>query len=103
MNASKPKLGSDDEDYWKHTNLSVGWDHGCRLRHGQPTWYFSFMGRRAKMIEWNKSKNSGGRGGRARYGRGGHDGVEGVANGVGGLDIGASAKEDGAEYVLPPL
>ena len=89
MDASKPKLSSNDEDYWKHDNLGVGWDEGCRVSHDQPTWYFSFMGRRGKMMEWNRNKSSGGRGGRGGYGRGGHHGVEGVANGVGVLDSSA--------------
>lgn len=28
------------------------WDHGCQVEHGQPTWYFSFMGRREVMTKW---------------------------------------------------
>lgn len=52
MDASKPKFGDADEDYWKHAE-NRNWDNGCRIRHLQPTWYFSFMGRRQKMIEFN--------------------------------------------------
>lgn len=39
--------GDRDEDYWKHNELKK-WDTGCRVKHGEPTWYFSFMGRREK-------------------------------------------------------
>lgn len=58
MDASKPKLGDADEDYWRHSKLGVQWDLGCRVRHKQPTWYFSFLGRRAKMTNWiNRPRN----------------------------------------------
>ena len=84
MNISKPKLGDADEDYWHHSDLGVGWDKGCRIRHGQPSWYFSFMGRKEKMIEWRQrirnNLNHGG-GPRNRGLRGNYeemvDGVEG--------------------------
>jgi len=36
------KTGDVDEDYWYHDFQQV-WDNGCRIRHGQSTWYFSFM------------------------------------------------------------
>ncbi|KAK3718302.1 hypothetical protein LTR37_005115 [Vermiconidia calcicola] len=52
MNTSKPKFGDADEDYWKHSRQGVSWDFNCRIRHGQPSWYFSFMGRKQKMMEW---------------------------------------------------
>ncbi|PYH65897.1 uncharacterized protein BO88DRAFT_418063 [Aspergillus vadensis CBS 113365] len=39
--------GDRDEDYWKHNDMQK-WDTGCRVRHGEPSWYFSFMGRREK-------------------------------------------------------
>ena len=39
--------GDRDEDYWKHNDMKK-WDTGCRVKHGEPTWYFSFMGRREK-------------------------------------------------------
>lgn len=48
MNKERPKFGDDDEDYWHHNRMKDKWDESCRLTHGQPTWYFSFMGRRAK-------------------------------------------------------
>ncbi|RAH40447.1 uncharacterized protein BO95DRAFT_457380 [Aspergillus brunneoviolaceus CBS 621.78] len=35
------KGGDRDRDYWAY-------DVGCRIKHGEPTWYFSFMGRREK-------------------------------------------------------
>jgi hypothetical protein len=37
-----------DADYWTHARQE-NWDAGCPIRHGQPTWYFSFMGRKADM------------------------------------------------------
>ena len=49
MDRSKPKTGDEDSDYWQHNELQEGeWDSGCRVSHGQPTWYFSFMGRKEK-------------------------------------------------------
>ncbi|GLA02321.1 hypothetical protein AnigIFM60653_001724 [Aspergillus niger] len=39
--------GDRDDDYWMHNELR-NWDRGCRIKHGEPTWYFSFMGRREK-------------------------------------------------------
>lgn len=39
--------GDRDDDYWRHNELR-NWDSGCRIKHGEPTWYFSFMGRREK-------------------------------------------------------
>jgi hypothetical protein len=55
MDASKPKFGDADEDYWKHDERR-NWDGDCRIKHGQPSWYFSFMGRRQKMIEFQKNR-----------------------------------------------
>ncbi|CAJ2506015.1 Uu.00g001450.m01.CDS01 [Anthostomella pinea] len=40
----KFKEGGGDWDYWRHNKIQQ-WDKGCRIRHGQPSWYFSFMGR----------------------------------------------------------
>ena len=99
MDASKPKLSSEDEDYWKHTKLDIPWDAGCRISHDQPTWYFSFMGRKAKMMEWRKEKQQ--NGGRSHYrrgfqGRGTGAGTnaattapttDDVANGVAGVEL----------------
>ena len=49
MDRSKPKTRDEDSDYWQHNKLRPGeWDHNCRVNHGQPTWYFSFMGRKAR-------------------------------------------------------
>ncbi|KAK0513132.1 hypothetical protein JMJ35_004118 [Cladonia borealis] len=47
LNRSKPKLKDPDMDYWRHHTLKEHeWITGCRFRHKQPTWYFSFMGRK---------------------------------------------------------
>ena len=81
MNSSNPKLGDADEDYWKHTNLCVHWDAGCRIRHQQPTWYFSFLGRRQKMVEWvDRSHNYNSRGCGQGYEQGGGDIGKGTAS-----------------------
>ncbi|QDS75098.1 hypothetical protein FKW77_007093 [Venturia effusa] len=47
MNASKRKTSRDeklDENdvYWIH-NQTRQWDEDCRVTHGQPTWYYSYM------------------------------------------------------------
>lgn len=58
MDKSKPKTEDYDLDYWYHSELGStgqsGWDSGCCVRHGEPTWYFSFMGR--KEDRWAMQK-----------------------------------------------
>ncbi|CAG5181843.1 uncharacterized protein ALTATR162_LOCUS9863 [Alternaria atra] len=46
MDRSKPRGDNLDDEYAKH-NQSVGgrWDTQCRIKHGQPTWYISWLGR----------------------------------------------------------
>ncbi|KAL8927226.1 MAG: hypothetical protein Q9208_002402 [Pyrenodesmia sp. 3 TL-2023] len=39
------KTENDNKDYWRH-NEQKEWDKECRATHGEPTWYFSFMGRK---------------------------------------------------------
>lgn len=47
LDKSKPKTKDEDTDYWEHNNFEGGrYDSGCHIDHGQPTWYFSFMGRK---------------------------------------------------------
>ncbi|KAI4126790.1 MAG: hypothetical protein LQ338_003575 [Usnochroma carphineum] len=47
LDHSKPKTGDIDQDYWCHDKLKeYEWVHGCRFPHKQPTWYFSFNGRK---------------------------------------------------------
>ncbi|KAL9595897.1 MAG: hypothetical protein Q9219_006165 [cf. Caloplaca sp. 3 TL-2023] len=62
MDRTKPKTGSEDSDYWMHDMLlETEWDDGCRFSHGQPTWYFSFMGRkeaRDRFLEIKRSRSS---------------------------------------------
>ncbi|KAF7864262.1 uncharacterized protein EAF02_010230 [Botrytis sinoallii] len=49
MSISKPKDGKNvDAAYWQHDTLRQ-YSMGCRVQHGQPTWYWSFMGRRTQM------------------------------------------------------
>ena len=47
MDRTKPVTKDADMDYWKHNTLRESeFIRGCRTgEHGQPTWYFSFMGR----------------------------------------------------------
>lgn len=57
MSISKPKFGGDtDGDYWVHARQHGSWDAKCRIHHKQPSWYFSFMGRAEKMIEWKEKQ-----------------------------------------------
>ncbi|OJJ96891.1 hypothetical protein ASPACDRAFT_46419 [Aspergillus aculeatus ATCC 16872] len=42
------KGGDRDRDYWAYMLPRDRYDVGCRIKHGEPTWYFSFMGRREK-------------------------------------------------------
>ena len=47
LDRSKPKSKDPDMDYWRHNELKEHqWVTGCRVRHKQPSWYFSFMGRK---------------------------------------------------------
>ena len=63
LDRSKPKLGDRDNDYWSHVDMDAeDWDRGCRINHGEPTWYFSFMGRKEDMGQFMKAQ--GGRGAR---------------------------------------
>lgn len=52
MSSNKNKL-NEDSDYWTHAERRE-YDDGCRIKHGQPTWYFSFMGRKEKMDIFQK-------------------------------------------------
>jgi len=56
---TKSKFGDHDADYWHHADRHVAWDSECRVNHDQPSWYFSFMGRRGKMVQWTKAKRTG--------------------------------------------
>ncbi|GIC86439.1 uncharacterized protein Aud_002811 [Aspergillus udagawae] len=40
--------GNTDQDYWFHNEWKESYDSNCRISHGEPTWYFSFMGRKEK-------------------------------------------------------
>ena len=47
MDRSKSKLRDHHEDYWHHDRMEErGYSRHCRFTHGQPTWYFSFLGRK---------------------------------------------------------
>lgn len=50
MDTSKSMTGLKEyhDDYWRHNEVRDRYDSLCRIRHGEPTWYFSFMGRRER-------------------------------------------------------
>jgi hypothetical protein len=48
MMCSSKNKQNEDSDYWTHADPRV-YDAHCRIKHGQPTWYFSFMGRKERM------------------------------------------------------
>lgn len=54
---TKTKFGCEDEDYWNHC-LDFEYDHGCTVTHGQPTWYFSYLGRPEDMKQYQKKKKA---------------------------------------------
>ncbi|KAM0721906.1 hypothetical protein Q7P37_002831 [Cladosporium fusiforme] len=54
MNHSKTE--SMDADYWIHNEPGVQWDVHCRIHHGEPTWYFSFMGRKENMDHFHRHR-----------------------------------------------
>lgn len=46
--AEKHGMSLRDWAYWEHDRM-CDWGRECRVQHGQATWYFSFMGRRADI------------------------------------------------------
>lgn len=54
---TKTKFGCDDTDYWNHC-LDFEFDHGCTVPHGQPTWYFSYLGRPDDMKQYQREKKA---------------------------------------------
>jgi hypothetical protein len=38
-------------------DLGEQYDDGCRISHGQPTWYWSYMGRRTEMQAHQREKH----------------------------------------------
>lgn len=50
---TKTKFESEDDDYWNHCRNFV-FDYGCTIKHGQPTWYFSCMGRPEALQQWSR-------------------------------------------------
>lgn len=57
MDKYEAKTGDEDGDYWRHNDLP---DHmlsrNCRNDHGEPTWYFSFMGRKEDIDRFLREK-----------------------------------------------
>jgi hypothetical protein len=50
MDRTKSKTRDEDSDYVHHNrkNITAKYAHKCRINHGEMTWWYSFMGRRAK-------------------------------------------------------
>ena len=58
MDKTNAKTADFDSDYWHHNDLKEDeWHEGCREKHGEPTWYFSFMGRREDREQFFKRNN----------------------------------------------
>jgi hypothetical protein len=55
MNRSKPNGHYDDAEYLsQNESLKDRWDHRCRIKHEQATWYVSWLGRddtRQKLLK----------------------------------------------------
>jgi hypothetical protein len=55
MDRSKPKGKGLDDEYWRiNTSAMNQWEKRCRVRHKQPTWYVSWLGRddvRQKLLK----------------------------------------------------
>lgn len=49
------KTGDVHQDYWEH-DIHQEWGTYCRVSHEQPTWYFSFMGRKTDMMRHKEAK-----------------------------------------------
>lgn len=59
MDITKPVTGDADMDYWQHNTLRESdLMHHCRITRHQPTWYFSFMGRRDVMDRFLRNKRT---------------------------------------------
>ncbi|ROV90916.1 hypothetical protein VMCG_09987 [Cytospora schulzeri] len=52
---TKTKFESEDDDYWNHCH-NFELDYGCTVKRGQPTWYFSYMGRPEALQQWTKKR-----------------------------------------------
>lgn len=65
MNSAK--TGDEDRDYWKDLSSNMKkkftrgysgrWDQGCRVRHEEPSWYFSFVGSWKVFDEWKFARD----------------------------------------------
>ena len=58
MDESNPVTENADTDYWNHNTLAASNFVRCRSKHNEPTWYFSFMGRREDMVRFQRDKRN---------------------------------------------
>lgn len=54
---TKSKFENEDADYWNHC-LEFEYDKGCTIAHGQPTWYFSYLGRPEALRSFLREKKA---------------------------------------------
>lgn len=58
IDKGNPKTWNHDTDYWNHDRLKKHeWDKGCRVKHGEPTWWFSFLGRKEDRDQFCKDND----------------------------------------------
>ncbi|KAL8893885.1 MAG: hypothetical protein Q9192_004824 [Flavoplaca navasiana] len=78
LDRSKPKTGDPDLDYWCHHKLEEHeWVRGCRFQHRQPTWFFSFNGRKEERDRMEKKVKASTYNGRYRPARSNGSGLGG--------------------------
>lgn len=57
MDKNKAKAGDEDGDYWRHNDFpDRNLSRNCRNSHEEPTWYFSFMGRKEDIDRFLREK-----------------------------------------------
>lgn len=55
---NKSLTADTDREYWAYAETGAFRHHGCKCRmgvHDEPTWYFSFMGRKEDMMRFTGS------------------------------------------------
>jgi len=57
----RSRVRDDDADYWRKMGADSNgkWDAHCRMDHGEPTWYVSWLGRtehRQKLLDEQKDR-----------------------------------------------
>lgn len=55
MARSKGGQNGTNRSYWVH-DTQRQWDTNCRINHGQATWFFSFLGKKKDMDDYENRK-----------------------------------------------